>query len=70
MKTEFDFGYEFADRLIEEFGRFMSFKRPYPQIDQDQIELMRDNGIAEKDIDEDLFWQGFNKRVERHDRSK
>jgi hypothetical protein len=61
--TEFEFGYEHASALIFEYGNFMEFKAPYPMIDDDQLKAMNDNGII--DIDIDLYWKGFNSRVNK-----
>ena len=61
--TEFEFGYEHACALIYEFGPIEEFERPYPEIDDDQIETMTLSGIV--CIDTDKYWKGFNCRVNK-----
>jgi len=63
LPTEYDIGYEHASALIFEYGNFMAFQEPYPEIDQDQIEFMKECGIHNIDID--TYWKGFNCRVNK-----
>lgn len=59
MKTVFNYGLEFAEQCIEEYGHIMPVKDDcYCSIPIDQVELMESEGISTMRSKD--FWNGFN----------